>query len=110
LRSNSRSDFLKKSVLAGADLIVLPQIYKRSAFTGVPANNLIRFAQTGCGREGIADYMGTISLTDLYRMIAVCDLDLKRLDIAKNAVETFYKKQGEVNVTVKTYHDFFITW
>jgi hypothetical protein len=54
--------------------------------------------------------MGTISLTDLYRMIAVCDLDLKRLDIAKNAVETFYKKQGEVNVTVKTYHDFFITW
>jgi predicted dehydrogenase len=39
-------------------------------------------------------------------MVAVCDLDSKRLDIAKNKIETFYKEKGEANVSVKTYHDF----
>jgi predicted dehydrogenase len=39
-------------------------------------------------------------------MVAVCDLDSKRVDIAKNKVEEFYKSKGETNVQVKTYHDF----
>jgi len=44
--------------------------------------------------------------TDLCRLVAVCDLDSKRVDIARNTVEQFYKGKGETNVEVKTYHDF----
>jgi predicted dehydrogenase len=39
-------------------------------------------------------------------MVAVCDLDSKRVEIARNTVETFYKSKGEANVAIKTYHDF----
>ena len=106
MEKNSRRDFLKKTILTGAGLIVLPGIYKKPGFARGSANNLIRFAQIGCGREGTADYMGTIRHTDLCRMVAVCDLDSNRLKIAKNSVETFYKNKGETNVSVKTYHDF----
>jgi predicted dehydrogenase len=44
--------------------------------------------------------------TDLCRIVAVCDLDSRRVDIAKNTIETFYKGKGEANVSIKTYHDF----
>ena len=50
--------------------------------------------------------MGTMIHTDLCRMVAVCDLDSKRVDIAKKTVEDFYKSKGESNVHVKGYHDF----
>jgi predicted dehydrogenase len=103
---NNRRDFLKKTLLSGAGMIVLPSIYKRSAFTGRSANKLIQFAQIGCGREGTVDYQGTMKHTDLCRMVAVCDLDSKRAGIAKNSVDEFYKGQGETNVEVKVYHDF----
>jgi predicted dehydrogenase len=111
MENNSRRDFLKKSLLTGAAIITLPQFLKSSSLTngslakGSP-NKLIQFAQIGCGREGTVDYEGTMRHTDLCRMVAVCDLDSKRVDIAKNTVETFYKGKGETNVTVKTYHDF----
>lgn len=103
----NRRDFIKKSILTGAGLIALPEIYKRSAFAGgASPNALIRFAQIGCGREGTADYLGTIRHTDLCRMVAVCDLDTRRLEIARQTVEKFYTDKGETNVNVKTYHDF----
>jgi len=107
MSNNSRRDFIKKSILTGAGLIVLPEIYKRSSLaSGSSPNSLVRFAQIGCGREGTADYMGTIIHTDLCRMVAVCDLDSKRLEIARKRVEKFYTDKGETNVNIKTYHDF----
>jgi hypothetical protein len=60
LENNSRRDFLKKTLLTGAGLIVLPEIYKRSAFAGRSGNKLIQFAQIGCGRQGTEDYKGTM--------------------------------------------------
>jgi len=106
MENNSRRDFLKKSLLTGAAIITLPQFLKSSSLSGRSyakgsANKLIQFAQIGCGREGTVDYEGTMRHTDLCRMVAVCDLDSKRVDIAKNTVETFYKGKGETNVTVK---------
>jgi predicted dehydrogenase len=104
--NNSRRDFLKKTLLTGAGLIVLPEIYKRSAFAGKSANKLIQFAQIGCGREGTEDYRGTMKHTDLCRLAAFCDLDSKRVEIAKNTALEFYKNLGETNVVIDTYHDF----
>ncbi len=106
MKNSTRRDFLKKSLLTGVGLITLPEILKHSAFAAGSPNKLIQFAQIGCGRQGTSDYNGTIKHTDLCRMVAVCDLDSKRVEIAKNTVETFYKNKGETNVDVKTYHDF----
>ena len=92
--------------MTGAGLIALPEILRNSSFAAGSPNKLIQFAQIGCGREGTVDYMGTMKHTDLCRMVAVCDLDSRRVEIAKNTVETFYKNKGETNVEVKTYHDF----
>jgi myo-inositol 2-dehydrogenase / D-chiro-inositol 1-dehydrogenase len=103
---NTRRDFLKKSLLTGMGLVALPEILKLSPYSKVSPNRLIQFAQIGCGREGTVDYLGTIRHTDLCRMVAVCDLDSLRLDIAKKNVEDFYKNKGEMNVEVKAYHDF----
>lgn len=106
MEKNSRRDFIRKSVLTGVGLIAVPSIYKRSVFARGSANDLIRFAQIGCGRQGTEDYKGTMKHTDLCRLVAVCDLDSRRREIAKTTIEEFYKNQGETNVEVKMYHDF----
>lgn len=106
MENNTRRDFLKKSLLTGAALITLPEILKQSAFASVSPNKLIHIAQIGCGRQGTGDYSGTMRQTDLCRMVAVCDLDSRRVEIAKNTVVEFYKSKGETNVNVKTYSDF----
>jgi myo-inositol 2-dehydrogenase/D-chiro-inositol 1-dehydrogenase len=106
MENNSRRDFLKKSLLTGAGLIILPEIVRNSANAMSSQNKLIQFAQIGCGRQGTVDYSGTMKHTDLCKMVAVCDLDSRRREIAKNTVETFYKGKGEANPEVKMYSDF----
>jgi predicted dehydrogenase len=44
--------------------------------------------------------------TDLCRLVAVCDIDSRRRDIARNTVEEFYRSLDETNVGIKTYHDY----
>ena len=106
MENKTRRDFLKKSLLTGVGLITLPEIIRNSAFGSGSPNKLIQFAQIGCGRQGTVDYSGTMRHTDLCRMVAVCDLDSRRVEIAKKTVEDFYKSKGEANPEVKTYHDF----
>jgi predicted dehydrogenase len=106
MENRSRRDFLKKSLFTGVGIIALPEIIRKSSFSNGSQNRLIQFAQIGCGRQGTVDYTGTMKHTDLCRMVAVCDLDSRRVEIAKNTVETFYKGKGENNVNIKTYHDF----
>jgi predicted dehydrogenase len=106
MKSNTRRDFLKKSILTGVGIFTIPEILRNTISASGSPNKLIQFAQIGCGRQGTSDYTGTIKHTDLCRLVAVCDLDSKRVDIAKNTVEQFYKSKGETNVEVKTCHDF----
>jgi predicted dehydrogenase len=106
MKDNSRREFLKSSLMAGAGLIALPMILPKSVFGRVTPNSRIQIAQIGCGRMGSGDMLGTMSNSDLCRFVAVCDLDSRRLGIAKNTVEEFYKKRGEANVEIKAYHDY----
>ena len=104
--NNTRRDFLKKSVLTGAGLFTLPLILKNAVAGQTSANKLIQFAQIGCGREGSVDFMGTIVHNDLCRMVAVCDLDSSRVDLAKKTAEDYYTNNCSLDVDVKAYHDF----
>ena len=70
-----------------------------------PPSRRITVAQIGCGRMGSEDMQGTMK-HDLCRIVAVCDLDSKRLEKARSEVEQFYKGKGESRVDVKAYRDY----
>ncbi len=106
MSDNSRRDFLRKSLIAGAGIVAIPEIFNISDYAVKSPNRLIQFAQIGCGREGTVDYLETMKNTDLCRLVAVCDLDSKRSEIAKKTVVKFYSEKGENNIAVKTYADF----
>lgn len=105
MQRQNRRGFLKTSIVGGAGLAVLPNILPRSLFAADAPSKRINVALIGCGREGRADVEGTMAHS-LSRIVAVCDLDSKRVASAKQLVEGFYKKKGESNVSVETHHDY----
>jgi predicted dehydrogenase len=99
----SRRRFLKTSLAASVGLLVLPRTYLFGSQT--PPSRRITIAQIGCGRMGMDDMRGTMK-HDLCRMVAVCDLDSKRLERARAEVEQYYLGKGESRVEVKAYRDY----
>jgi len=67
---------------------MLPGFIHRTYLFGtqIPPSRLINAAQIGCGRMGTEDMQSTMK-HDLCRMVAVCDLDSKRLESARSKVE-----------------------
>jgi myo-inositol 2-dehydrogenase/D-chiro-inositol 1-dehydrogenase len=105
-RESSRRRFLKTSLAGSAGLLVpafVPRTYLFGAQT--PPSRRITVAQIGCGRMGTEDMQGTMK-HDLCRIVAVCDLDSKRLGKAATLVEQYYKGKGESRVDVKAYRDY----
>jgi predicted dehydrogenase len=104
--TSSRREFLKASVVGSAGLIA-PAFIPRTYLFGrqTPPSRRITVAQIGCGRMGTEDMQATIK-HDLCRVVAVCDLDSKRLDKARSVVEQYYKGKGESHVDVKAYRDY----
>ena len=103
-RATSRRRFIKASVAGSAAALFLPRTYLFGAQT--PPSRKITIAQIGCGRMGMDDMRGTMAHDDLCRIVAVCDLDQKRLEAARTEVEQFYKGKGEARVDVKAYRDY----
>jgi predicted dehydrogenase len=101
----TRRTFLKNTLLGGAGLVVLPGLMRTSALGALSPNRRIQIAQIGCGRMGTSDMEGILA-HPLARVVAVCDLDARRLGIAQAKAVKFYQQQGETNVEVKAYHDF----
>jgi len=101
----TRREFVRNSLLGGAGILVLPNLIRSSAFGANAPSKKINIAQIGCGRMGSGDMTGTLA-HPMARVVAVCDLDSRRLAIARDTVVKFYEKQGESNVDVKAYHDF----
>jgi myo-inositol 2-dehydrogenase/D-chiro-inositol 1-dehydrogenase len=107
-RRSSRRRFLTTTVAGSAGMLFLPSLHAGSLLFGQGAspNRRIQIAQIGCGRMGTEDMLGTITHTDLCRIVAVCDLDSKRLAAAKAKAEQFYTGKGESGVDVKAYRDY----
>jgi myo-inositol 2-dehydrogenase / D-chiro-inositol 1-dehydrogenase len=106
-RRASRRLFLRSSLLGSAGVLAAPSLIPKTYLFGaeVPPSRRIQVAQIGCGRMGMADMQGTMK-HGLCRMVAVCDLDAKRLAAAREAVERHYKDLGESRVEVKAYRDY----
>jgi len=104
----TRRRFLQTTLAGSAGLIGAPSFLPESFLCGQGAspNRRIQIAQIGCGRMGTEDMLGTITHTDLCRIVAVCDLDSTRLAAAKGKAEKFYADKGEAIVEVKAYKDY----
>jgi myo-inositol 2-dehydrogenase / D-chiro-inositol 1-dehydrogenase len=101
-----RRDFMKKSALATA-AFGFPTIVPASVFGKNAPSNKINIGQIGCGRIARDhDSPGTWR-HDVARIVAVSDVDSKRMADGKKLVEEYYtKKLGEKYLDVKQYGDY----
>jgi predicted dehydrogenase len=104
----SRREFLKRSMAGAAVTIVAPTIVPSSVFGADAPNNKIQIGQIGCGRIANEMDMPGILKRDIARVVAVCDLDSKRLAKAKDRVEKHYagKSGNPTAMAVTAYGDF----
>ncbi|HEX4350298.1 MAG TPA: Gfo/Idh/MocA family oxidoreductase [Verrucomicrobiae bacterium] len=96
---------MKAAVRGGVGLAVLPNIIPARLLGADAPSKKINVAQIGCGRMGRSD-MGNVMNESLARVVAVCDLDSRRLAAGKKMAEDYYSAQGESGVSVKTFHDY----
>jgi len=105
MKNHSRRSFLKAAVGSGAGLAVFPGIIPARLLGADAPGKKIQVAQIGCGRMGRSD-LGNVLKEPLARVVAVCDLDSKRLAAGKKMAEDYYANQGESGVNLKSFHDY----
>jgi len=104
----SRRHFLKASALGALGAAAGPLIVPSSLFGETAPSRKIQIAQIGCGRIARDMDLPGILKHDLARIVAVCDLDTKRLADGQRLVENYYAKKsgGASAVTVKPFTDY----
>ena len=100
----SRRSFIKATGLTAA-FGGLPLIIPSSVLSASAPSKLIHIGIIGCGRiSSTFEIPSIIRLKNKARIVALCDLDSKRLAKAKDRVERDYNKSlGMKNYRVKTY-------
>ncbi|HWQ90511.1 MAG TPA: Gfo/Idh/MocA family oxidoreductase [Clostridia bacterium] len=102
----TRRTFLKLSAAGAAGAATFPTIVPSSVFGASAPSKLINIGQIGCGRIGRdMDIPGVLRHDGIARIVAVCDLDSKRLADGKKLVEGHYAKKQKP-AAVKTYGDY----
>lgn len=103
----TRRQFLKGSVALTSTALLAPTIVPASIFGAEAPSNRVTLGCIGVGRQGMADMRDFLGLTQV-QIIAVCDLDSKRLENAKKAVEAHYSRRasGGPYKGCRTYGDY----
>ena len=103
-----RRNFIKKTSVASTMTFLAPTILPSGIFGQTTANKKINIGQIGCGRIARDHDMPGVMQYDNARLIAVCDVDSKRMKDAKILAETYYNKKTGSNkaVDVKMYGDY----
>lgn len=106
--NSSRRSFLKKTLTGVATLAAFPTIVPRTVFGKSAPSNKINIGQIGCGRIARSHDLPETMKFDVARVIAVSDLDSKRLKEGKQFIEESYAKiKGSQNyVSVAIYDDY----
>ena len=97
MKHSSRRSFLKTSLGGAAAIVLLPELIPVRLLGANAPGRKIQVAQIGCGRMGRND-LGNVLAEPLARVVAVCDLDSKRLAAGKKMAEDYYSGQGEAGV------------
>src|SRR5882724_5914545 len=95
----SRRAFLKTSAGAAAGFALLPDIIPSRLLGAEAPGKKIQVAQIGCGRMGHSDMVNVMN-EPLARVVAICDLDSKRVAAGKKVIENYYSSLGESAVSV----------
>ena len=105
---NSRRAFMKTSLVGASAAFAAPVIVPSSVFGQDAPSNKIHVGQIGCGRIARDHDMPGTMQHEASRMLAVCDVDRKRMEAGKDLVEAYYnKKTGRSQaVGVKMYSDY----
>lgn len=101
----SRRQFVRRLGLGGAALAA-PLVVPARLFAAAGPNGRIRVAQIGCGRIARGHDMPGVFESGLADIVALCDVDAKRLQEGKVLVEEFYTKVGRPAPKIATYADF----
>jgi len=105
MKNQSRRSFIRATVRGGAGLAMLPGLIPARLLGAEAPGKKIQVAQIGCGRMGRGD-LGEVLKQSSARVVAVCDLDAKRLAAGKKMAEEFYQARGEAKANVKAFHDY----
>src|SRR5215471_7934935 len=103
-----RRVFLNASVASAAAIAVAPAIIPASVLGQNAPSKKIQIGQIGCGRIANEMDLPGILRQDIARVIAVCDVDSKRLSQTRQRVEKHYsaKTSSTSAVAVKAYGDY----
>ncbi len=104
----SRRGFLKLSLTTAAAAAAFPTIVPSSVFGANAPSKRIQVAQIGCGRIANEMDIPGILPQPIARIVAVCDLDSRRVGLAKQRVEKYYagKEGSDKAMAVKAFGDY----
>lgn len=107
----SRRTFLKNAGLGASGIIAaaaFPTIVPASVFGKSAPSNRINIGQIGFGRIARSHDLPDILKNDIAHVMAVADVDKKRVLLGKSWIESAYARKtgNEKYVDVKTYHDY----
>ena len=100
--------FVKNALATTAGAFVIPTIIPSNVIGKNSPGNKINIGLIGCGRIARDHNLPEILKYDNVRLIAVCDLDSKRLADGKKFIEDYYtKKTGSPGyIDIKMYDDY----
>jgi len=105
MKQTSRRSFLKTTVGGSLGLALTPSFVPARLLGADAPSKKIQVAQIGCGRMG-RSALGNVLTASLGRVVAVCDLDSRRLAEGRKMALDYYAQRGESSVDIKTYHDY----
>jgi myo-inositol 2-dehydrogenase/D-chiro-inositol 1-dehydrogenase len=103
--SVSRRDFVRTAAGVTA-AFAAPLILPSRLFGADAPSNRIRVGHIGCGRIASGHDMPGVFKSDLADVVAVCDLDSKRLAAGKALIEKFHRDAGKTIPEIATYGNY----
>jgi len=100
-----RRQFITKTMTSATGAIIIPSVIPSRVMGKNPPSDMIQIGQIGYGR--IARSLDTRSMLrrDDVRVVAISDVDSKRMADGKKAIEDAYKEKG-TSVDVMMYYDY----
>jgi predicted dehydrogenase len=104
--SLTRRKFLTSALKASVAIAAFPSIVPASVFGKHAPSNRINIGAIGTGRISRIHDLPGVWKYDQARIIAVCDLDSRRVDAAKALINDYYtKKNGQPYDGIRGYND-----
>ncbi|MCX6953770.1 MAG: Gfo/Idh/MocA family oxidoreductase [Verrucomicrobia bacterium] len=98
----TRRDFCRTAATLALAPLILPA---RLRGADAPSNR-IRVAHIGCGRIGTSHDMPGVAHSGVADIVAVCDLDARRLAAGKTSVERLFRESKAPGPSIATYGDY----